>query len=487
MRRRIRIVCEFRPGTIEPGQSFGLETAILAGTLKNLLALRQSEKLGRAERDRVRLAALNALVAHARSNVALYGELYRDVDATPLADLQALQRLPCVTKDDLLAAFPDRLLARGYDEASLYQIATSGTSNRVMIFHDEAKRDWDRAADLIMKYRTEGPGRILTIPPDDCYERCGLNGAQQALSTTLLEAMASNPGIRAGARREVISRAANRLLWNDVVMPAPGVDGSAVSDDKIDDYFDAIARTRPDTVRAYPYFFWLFAQRANGRTFAPCSVVRPTGGKATPAMIDGIERTLGVRYRENYGSAELGTVSMDDGEHRSQLLFDHLFVVEFIRNGQPVPEGEAGEVIITDLRNLACPLIRYRIGDIGRALPRQHDEEQQRFEILGRLDETVVLPSGDFVTPDELTDTMITTPGAAFSRLIQQGEDRFLIEVAPAAEALDEGELVQRVTKLLGPDAKIRVRRVRRIPPEDSGKYRLIRSTSFENFHSAQA
>jgi phenylacetate-coenzyme A ligase PaaK-like adenylate-forming protein len=52
----------------------------------------------------------------------------------------------------------------------------------------------------------------------------------------------------------------------------------------------------------------------------------------------------------------------------NQMLLEHLFIIEFIRDGMPVPDGDYGEVLITDLRNRASSLIRYAVGDVGRVI-----------------------------------------------------------------------------------------------------------------------
>jgi hypothetical protein len=49
----------------------------------------------------------------------------------------------------------------------LYQVATSGTTDRVMTFQDDNKHDWDGVADLYVKYTTEFRGKVLKIPPDN--------------------------------------------------------------------------------------------------------------------------------------------------------------------------------------------------------------------------------------------------------------------------------------------------------------------------------
>lgn len=453
--------------------------------VRNYFALLQAERWTHGRRNEARLAALNKLLRDAYAHVPLYHDLYPG--PLQLETLTALSELPPVTKDDLRASFPDRLLNSRFDIAKLYPIATSGTSNRVMIFQDETKRDWDRAADLLLKFRTERLGRVLTIPPDDCYERCGLNGAQTtSWRATVKGALIHKGRARIKARREFLSRIASKVLWNDRVMAAPGVDGTAVADAVIDRYFDAIGEVRPATIKAFPYYFWMLAKRARGRDLSPCKVVRPSGGKASSYMIDEIERQLGVRFRDNYGTAELGTISVDDESTRAQVLIEPLFIVEFIRHGRPVANGELGEIYITDLRNHACPLIRYRVGDVGRVVHPASGSERGalQFEVCGRMDETIVTRQGHIVPPDVVIDAFLEIDGIDFCRLLQKDDLHFLLEVVPGSMTIDEVRAEAALRRLLRePEAMLTLRRVRRISPEGSGKYKLVGSRSYGRFH----
>ena len=81
-----------------------------------------------------------------------------------------------------------------------------------------------------------------------------------------------------------------------------------------------------------------------------------------------VRSSLGVETRNMYGTSELGSVAVSCGNHRSMHVIESLFEVEIFRGGQSVEDGKVGEVVITDLTNLAMPLIRYKVDDVGRRL-----------------------------------------------------------------------------------------------------------------------
>jgi len=76
---------------------------------------------------------------------------------------------------------------------------------------------------------------------------------------------------------------------------------------------------------------------------------------------------FGVRPLDVYATVEIGPVAWECPENPGALhLNDDVQIVEVVdAHGRPLPDGEAGEIVITQLTCLAQPLIRYRIGDLG--------------------------------------------------------------------------------------------------------------------------
>ena len=93
---------------------------------------------------------------------------------------------------------------------------------------------------------------------------------------------------------------------------------------------------------------------------------------AVPASVgQNIERLLGSRLFPHYGSRELcmgGAVTC--AAHGGMHLRENHVIAEIVGpGGQPLPEGEWGELVLTTIGLQAMPLIRYRTGDITRILP----------------------------------------------------------------------------------------------------------------------
>jgi phenylacetate-CoA ligase len=83
-----------------------------------------------------------------------------------------------------------------------------------------------------------------------------------------------------------------------------------------------------------------------------------------PEHVEVMSKAFCENIYDAYGSAELGGIVAQECEARTGLHVNtELSLVEVLKDGEPCSEGERGRVVITNLRNLATPLIRYEQGD----------------------------------------------------------------------------------------------------------------------------
>jgi phenylacetate-CoA ligase len=185
------------------------------------------------------------------------------------------------------------------------------------------------------------------------------------------------------------------------------------------------------------------------------------GGEAwTPAMGAAIEDALGLTAVNMYGLSEIvgPGVAVQCREERggSHVNEDH-FLVEVIdpETGEPLPDGDEGELVFSTLTKEALPLLRYRTGDIasidsapcpcGRTLARMGT-------VRGRRDEMLII-RGVNLYPSEVEHTLLHVEGVAphYQLVVERpgALDELTVHCEPADDAIDRADLRARVAHAL--------------------------------------
>jgi phenylacetate-CoA ligase len=109
-----------------------------------------------------------------------------------------------------------------------------------------------------------------------------------------------------------------------------------------------------------------------------------------PATRQRIESSWGARVFDHYGLTEVGPVAVEPANQPGSLLILDNYMAEVIdpKTTEPTPDGEVGELVLTNLTRLDCPIARYRTGDLVKAKPTPLG---LRLEggILGRADDMI--------------------------------------------------------------------------------------------------
>ena len=114
----------------------------------------------------------------------------------------------------------------------------------------------------------------------------------------------------------------------------------------------------------------------------------------------------GILCLQNYGTADLGNVAYETLPD-APMVVDEGVIVEIVTpgTGDPVTEGEIGEVLVTSL-NPDYPLIRFATGDLSAVAPGKSDCGRTNMRIVGwrgRADQTTKI-KGMFVRPEQVAD-----------------------------------------------------------------------------------
>ena len=430
------------------------------------------------------LGKLNPLLAHAIESVPYYRSRLSDIGPQDgLRTLEDIRQLPITTKADFAAFFPDGVTSSKKEHLPWRYRSTSGTIDRLVVLHDYKKRDIVRASQLLALNSTTGymlGEKFQEIPPDVCRNVCGATDSIEpsvyryfADSVTRL----ADPDVQADLRGLV----ERQLLYRQQTLPSFNGRGLAQEPSLLDEYIRQIRRYRPAVLKALPAYLYVLALHILDGGIRPPRIDRgisPMGGSVSPYMKKVIERAFECGVHEDYGSAELGAIAAECGAKSGLHPFSSLFHVEVIRNGVPVQPGETGRILITDLYNYAMPFIRYNIGDVGVVHSGRCScgMTTNRLDIQGRSRDCIVSDTGRLVTPDEVTDRILSVPGVLGFQLIVNESGEADLKVVPrrgrSPNLLDVQGLV---ADLVGQGLQIRTQVVPTIGPEVSGKFRFVK------------
>jgi len=221
---------------------------------------------------------------------------------------------------------------------------------------------------------------------------------------------------------------------------------------------EAIAHLRPSGYVGTPDFLKILLDTAASAGKDASSLKRGlVSGAALPASLRDEMGQRGVTVLQCYAVAELGVVAYESPAREGMIVNEHL-LVEIVRpgTGDPVPDGEVGEVVVTSF-SPDYPMIRLATGDMSAVMAGASPCGRTNVRIrgwMGRADQTTKV-KGMFVHPGQVAEVAKRHPELGRVRLTvaREGEQDVMTLLAECAQAgLEEavGATLQSVTKLRG-------------------------------------
>jgi phenylacetate-CoA ligase len=222
----------------------------------------------------------------------------------------------------------------------------------------------------------------------------------------------------------------------------------------------AMAELKPNAYTGTPSFLRILVEKALETGSDITSMKKGlVGGEAFPPSLRDWFTAHGLDIYQSYATADLGLVAYETAA-REGLVLDEGVIVEIVRpgTGDPVPEGEVGELVVTTL-GAEYPLVRFGTGDLSAVLAGPCPTGRTNVRIkgwMGRADQTTKI-RGMFVHPSQVADIAKRFPEVVKARLVVSGEmanDQMTLKVEASStpEGLDAriSEAIRDVTKLRG-------------------------------------
>ncbi len=334
------------------------------------------------DRESQQMAALAAQVEHAQSNAPAYAKILGEIDALHVTTREALARLPLTRKDELIELQKQNLPFGGLTAIEAPEL------NRVFVSPGPIYEPGSRREDYWRFARA--------------LYAAGFRGGE------LLHNCFSYHFTPAGAMVESGAHA----LGCSVFAAGPG---------QLEAQIQAIADLRPDGYVGTPSFLKMILDKGDETgSDLSCLSKALVSGEYLPPTLRTAMKDRGISVLQCYATADLGLLAYES-DAQEGMIIDEGIILEIVRpgTGDPVPEGEVGEVVVTTL-SPEYPLIRFATGDLSAFLPGESPCGRTNRRIkgwMGRADQTAKV-RGMFVRPSQVAQVLRKFPEVVKGRLV---------------------------------------------------------------------
>ncbi|TAD84768.1 MAG: phenylacetate--CoA ligase family protein [Bacteroidetes bacterium] len=415
--------------------------------VKELRSARAVAAFTRQQIDELSKRKLHRLLLHATQNSVHYAPFA--AGATPEAHVQEwLQQFPILDKPTLRVAMPQMLTQ---PQKGLVKCASSGSTGfQSITYQSKKQRSITRAVQTLWwewaGYRLGQPILQTGITPNRSFEK---TIKDRLFQTYYLHAFAHGK-----------DEAIKALLWaKRQNKPALGGYSSSLY------VLATMALEAGIEVKFKTAFTW--------------------GDKLFDHYRATIQKAFGCKTFESYGSAE-GFMMAGQGDQDTLYQMSPYVWLEIVDDaGNTVPDGEIGNVIVTNLDSYAMPMIRYKVGDLAIKLPADQYPAQSKFnfpqlqKVVGRDTDLVKTRSGKYMVVHSFTGIFEHLPEVSQFCVVQSNLDGINIQYIPGKgfQAAILNHIAGKILAYLQEPFDISFTEVTHIAPTKSGKPQLIVST----------
>ncbi|MBN1939642.1 MAG: phenylacetate--CoA ligase family protein [Candidatus Aminicenantes bacterium] len=392
---------------------------------------------------------LRRLIGHAYAHVAHYRETMDGLGLKPgdIRTLDDLRRLPLLDKIRLQSLPETAKTADNIDLGRCLRFTTSGTSGRPLTVYF-TRRDF--------AVRNLNCARTYVAAGARPWDKIGLISGDLVVNNrkTLRQ--------RAGLwRRHEVSSWLGPDVW-----------------------IEEMLREKPDVLIGRVTTLSILGQALKDRGIDGLRprLIISSAETLDPASREFFQETFGSRVVDHYGCFEAGCAAWECPRCGGYHLNADVLIVEVLgMDGHPVPPGESGEVVVTNLHSYAMPFIRYRQEDL--VVPSARPSKcGRRFPLLdrleGRRDDQIVRPDGRRIPAQSVYHVMIPVPAVRRWQVVQESVERVVVRVEPLPGFGIEAEriLVETMQTLIGKDIRVEVVQVDKIETDPNKKTRVVTS-----------
>ena len=375
----------------------------------------EAETMNRSELERLQLARLQSTVRHVYENVPMYRTRLDEAGVRPedIRTLSDIRKLPFTVKDDLRDNYPFGLFAVPMRDIVRIH-ASSGTTGKPTVV-GYTKSDLAMWSEAVAR---------LAVAGGACADDIAQISFGYGLFTGAL-------GLHYGLER----------VGASVVPISSGNTERQIQ--LMRDFGVSLLVATP----SYAMYLAETAERLDMMKDIHLRVGLFGAEGSTEEMRRQLEERWGCVVTENYGLSEIigPGVSGECVYHNGMHINEDLFYIEILdpATGEPVPDGEYGEVVITPLMKEALPILRYRTHDISRILPGTCPcgrMFRRMAGLTGRTDDMLII-RGVNVFPSQIEGVLLHTKGIGPHYEIVVTRENYLDRIEVRVELADASVL----------------------------------------------
>ena len=415
-----------------------------------LKALEASQWWSPEELEQYRLKKLRAFLQYIQEKVPYYQKLFKSLEFDPqIQSLSDLSQLPILEKSHIREHIDD---FKSVEAGELKRSNTGGSSGEPLVFFMGRGRI---SHDVGSKWRAT---RWWDVDIGD------------------KEMVVWGSPIELGAQDKV--RMIRDRLLRTTLLPA-----FEMSDEKLAQFINDIRAFKPKMLFGYPSSLSLIARYARNQQIAMGDLGIKVAFVTSERLYDDqrniISEVFACPVANGYGGRDAGFIAHECPHGGMHISAEDIIVETVGRDGQPVANGEVGEVVVTHMASHDFPFVRYRTGDMavlddakctcGRGLPMLK-------EIQGRTTDFIIAANGTVMHGLALIYILRDLPEVGLFKIVQESLDKTRVLIVPAAGFAQDmiPKIQEDFKRRLGDAVQVDVEIVDNIPREKNGKYRYV-------------
>lgn len=411
---------------------------------QHLDTLERLHQLSRKELEDYQFNEMKKLLDNTIEQSKYYRELYEGTDIDLFREIKDLKQLPIVNKEDIRTNIEDTLTI---DKKDAIQSSTGGTTGKSLNVYNESGDIQKRMAVL-----------------DHFKKINGFVNLKMKKATFMGKEI-----VPIGQKKKVFWRynaAIKQMVYSSF----------HITEENIPYYIDSLNKLKPKAIDGFPSSMYDIAEymlRKNIQFDFDLVAIFPTAETITPLYRETIEKAFGAKIKDQYASSEGAPFIYECPE--GSYHYD-------ITTGVIENKEDSKEILVTSFLNYGTPLIRYAIGD-SVVFKDPQEECECGFNTLlvekidGRSLDFLYTTDGAKINLGNLSNIVKDFPNKIVrSKFIQNDlEEIHLKIVVDGVLTPEDRQIIEnQISYRFGEDIKVRIKEVKELEVESSGKYKMI-------------